>query len=474
MFIHRAVFGSHSFKTLTDTTVQFDQDAPITVPSWAMFPRLYVTNGIPVAVYKANVGGTATIMWRRGVWGVIGSGVTTGNCPVVFAWDGTIYVQHDASGYLSRYNLNIDFIEKVAAPYAAEGIAYVDSHGRVVMGNDPSLNQVIYGAQFWGVAECDGFKAGQCDGGDTINGSIGLAYPNGTMQMAQLGAIQIPVQLSVVNGVPRVAVSGENTPEPDALPWEPYRKYQEPAPELPPITIIPQRAIWRGSLSGVVKGNCGNELTAQHLVEDARWVTARDEPRLLALFCDTKMPEAGIQLTIELAQRNYVPVVLDDDGDLTLAESMHARFVSAGLRVIRAKQLYPRDGEDLAVYEDRINQNVTGGAIRPLYTNGGVWDEAHVAACNLAIDRMIARHTGVILDLGFGLDRHPRSAWCADYFQQLVNATPGTGPQLRQTPPPPVEKPPVVIVVPPPQKPPNPIGSLAKLWLTLKAIFGKR
>jgi hypothetical protein len=44
-----------------------------------------------------------------------------GNWPAAFGPDGTLFVQHDASGQLSHYDRTGAFIGSVAAEYASEG-----------------------------------------------------------------------------------------------------------------------------------------------------------------------------------------------------------------------------------------------------------------------------------------------------------------------------------------------------------------
>ncbi len=122
------------------------------------------------------------------------------------------------------------------------------------------------------------------------------------------------------------------------------------------------------------------------LVEDSRSVGPDQEPHLLALFCDTQMPESGIQLTIDMAKRNYVPVILDNDGNVQAAEILHQRFSAEGVRVIRAQQCYPLPGETGEQYTERFSRNVPSCLIRPLFTHGHDWTEAQVADCNLRLD----------------------------------------------------------------------------------------
>ena len=142
-----------------------------------------------------------------------------------------------------------------------------------------------------------------------------------------------------------------------------------------------------------------------------------------------------------------MPVIVDPDGDGEKAWRLTDRLNSAGVRFLHAVQHYPNKGESMADYEFRVRSSIGDVVIRPLYTFGDASREAEVAACNLVLDRVIADNPKVVMDLGFGLDRPPRSAWCAEYFKQLVHWTPTPSVSLRQ--PPPVITPPVIPTKPP-------------------------
>ncbi len=237
-YLHRGIYGAWSVKSY-DNVIQFNNNPPIVLASLAMFPRVHSKDNTVAVVFKAHDGGTATRLLSTGELMTIGPEVTAGNSPIIFGPDGTIYVQHSDGGVVWHYTFDGEYINQLSAPYASEGIHHVTVDGRIVMGNDPSLHGFLNGAEFWGMTTdlVSGITAGQCDGGDTMNGSIGYHYPDGRLEMAQIGNIQIPIQLSVVSGIPFVAACGFDTPEPNQMPREPYRKFGAPPvePPIPPI-----------------------------------------------------------------------------------------------------------------------------------------------------------------------------------------------------------------------------------------------
>lgn len=260
-------------------------------------------------------------------------------------------------------------------------------------------------------------------------------------------------------------------------PMQPFVRVPEPVVPLPAIVIGPQRPIWRGSLSGVVRGNIGNEPgRTSNFIEDARFVTPEMEPTLAALFIDTK--QRDVPKTITLAKRNGVPVIVDPDGDpvteLSIREALEDGHVPD---ILEARQCYPaprQSRDDFRVWlENPVLMAGVEVLIRPGYTRGGLLTPLQVAEANLDIDAYIAAHPDVIMDLSFGLDRdRPPNAWCAEHFRQLVAATPTPAVSLRV---PPVVVPPVVpptkppVVVPPwgkpkPPKPPAPPPPKKKWW----------
>jgi hypothetical protein len=228
-------------------------------------------------------------------------------------------------------------------------------------------------------------------------------------------------------------------------------------------------------LSGVVVGNCGNEPDAQRLIEDVRWVGPEDERRLLALFLDTKASPDALPRTANMALRNRVPVVVDPDGDSDGAGRIARELLSANVRVLHARQCYPGVHEDMGEFEARMRP-LPEVVIRPGYVFGDKTRERTVAAANLGLTRMIAESPQVVADLVFGLDRNPRSQWCADYFRALCAATPLPAVSLRE--PAPIITPPVIpppVVKPKPAKDKSPylaaggVGLLvAWLWKKLR------
>jgi len=386
---------------------------------------------------------------------------TTGAfCAALHPTDPELYVQRGNSGFVDVYNF-ADFTtptRSYAEPYVAQAaILRVNPDGTPLMNTSERNGRVVLvladgrEVKLSGWLEDRGWLCGLSDNG-LVGGCVFLQKPDGSAWMWSPGHdIQRPIELAVsADGtVCWIAVSDVNPPKPSEIVrlMVPYAAYVAPAPTLPAITIGPQRPIWRGSLNGIVRGNCGNEPDAVNLIEDVRWVMPEQEPRLLALFLDTKAPDAAVGQTAEMAVRNRVPVILDPDGDGDKAWRITDRLHFSEVRVLHALQHYPNKGESMADYEFRVRSSVGDVVIRPLYTFGDASREAEVAACNLVLDRVIADNPKVVMDLGFGLDRPPRSAWCAAYFQQLVNATPTPSVSLRQ--PPPVITPPVIPTKPP-------------------------
>ncbi len=472
MYLYRAVAtdpsGQNRKLKSWGTAAQFDNGPLLTVPELIRVSLAADSVG-PMAVVTRHSPGDACWLHDQGTIQPICQTPGAGHALIWRAGeDFFCYAQETLTSGVNVYDRSNTIIRNYPLPYAAEGLAYIKPDGTPVMGNDPSLNGTIGPAQFWGMIPCQGDTAGQCDGGDTPAGSIGLAMNNGPLRMAQIGNIQTLVSIAVsAAGEPWVAANGEDTPEPDAMPWQPYQKYQPPVivPDLPEIAIGPQRAIWRGSLSGVVRGNLGNEPDSVNLLEDSRYVSPEQEARLQALYLDR---HGDLNQTAEMAKRNRVPVVLDPDGDDATAATMRGALQSQSIRVIDAKQQYPAPGEAPEAYIARVETQLVPCVIRPLYLAGGLWDEAQIAHCNLELDKLIARSPQVIIDMGFGLDRPPRSKWCADYFAKLCQATPWPTVPLRQRPP--VVEPPIT----PPVEPPPTLGQWAKLIIAIRKLFGRR
>ncbi len=147
-----------------------------------------------------------------------------------------------------------------AMEYSSNGMIDIAPNGDPISANRGPIN--FGDMTLWNWMERDGNYLGNSNAGTTPNGSVGLIKSDGSKWMAELSqSIQLPPRLAVKLGHCEGAASGQNVPTPPNMPWQPAVVQQPPVivPDLPEIVITPQRAIWRGSLNGVVRGNCGNE-----------------------------------------------------------------------------------------------------------------------------------------------------------------------------------------------------------------------
>lgn len=129
---------------------------------------------------------------------------------------------------------------------------------RVILANDPSLIRTVQGVTLYQWSEAAGVIVGQADCGNSADGGIVMVNDHGAWM--RQGYAPHPPRLAVsgLTGLIYVAISGEDTPEPDAVTWEEYRPYVKPKPDLPPV-VGPFPPHWIGgdcSRGAYVPGNC--------------------------------------------------------------------------------------------------------------------------------------------------------------------------------------------------------------------------
>jgi hypothetical protein len=142
----------------------------------------------------------------------------------------------DASGLTTRH---------YDVPYASTGIHRIEPDGYPVTEVDPRRRAVttLHGVTLYNCAENQGWTVGHADG--TIDGQkrgvAVLVAPDGTMQMFPYATDQSPAnpRIAVLGPTVWVALSNEETPEPDAVPWKPWVPWVEPA-AAPPVSPPPQ------------------------------------------------------------------------------------------------------------------------------------------------------------------------------------------------------------------------------------------
>lgn len=161
--------------------------------------------------------------------------------------------------------------------------------------------------------------------------------------------LDLPIDAAVdANGKLYLALTGENTPEPDQ--WEEFAvpyvvPDPEPRPELPSQPIFaPMVNRWAGDMNNLGTGNVGNEDSAfPFIIADALDVTPALEPRILAFYYGPeaihprygKTKEEAYTLTVEKATRLGRPVLVNDDGKRQWAIDTKHRFRGDGCTVIR-------------------------------------------------------------------------------------------------------------------------------------------
>jgi hypothetical protein len=245
--------------------------------------------------------------------------------------------------------------------------------------------------------------------------------------------------------------------EPDRVTWEPYRPYIPPP--LPPPNVPPLgRALWVDDMSGQGFGNCGGTGHPVAIIEDARYITPADEPKVVAVF-HGPWEQSDLALTIAYATRLKVPVILHDDGHPPADLEPHrTALTAAGIPLWEAWGARPDPCEPMDDAARRFIARLWAttpdtALILPGYPTGAGMAEDQVADLFTQLQAEFALpHLRAVCV--FGADRPPRFAWVRQWTQALAAAT---RLPVRQPPvtPPPVDPPPSPVVKPTPPKPPK-------------------
>lgn len=353
--------------------------------------------------------------------------------------DEGLFVPRDHNGRVEVLDMDGTVLRVTQMAPSSSGILRIHQDGRIIV-DDPVANMqtTLDGVQvFDAVVFLDGAVVGRVDRRWAMPPVPFVQDDHGRRMCPNL-ELDLPIDW-LREGRFYMAATGIDTPEPEFWEYdsEPYRPADPPPPPppLPEIVVGPQRAIWRGSLSGVVRGNIGNEPDAARYVEDARFVnTPEQEGRLVSLFIDTKQRDEA--KTLAIALRNPVSIILDDDGDFATRDDIDSRLVSGGVpesRILEAHQFYPAPGQSREAFREWMwsNSLLYDVVIRPGYMLNGKLTERQVCEANLDIDNFIAANPNIKVDLSFGLDRDS-SPWLKEHFRQLCAATPTPSVSLRQ------------------------------------------
>jgi hypothetical protein len=218
--------------TADGSSLRFDDGGVVAAPG-VFYTRIVIDGqGVVWTIYSGEVGGVTLL--RNGVQvhhypGDFGFGWSVLR-PYLYTVEVYLQGPHKGDGTctVGVYNPNGMAVRVYNhVEYSANGMIDIAPDGTPISANRPPI--VIDGVTFWNWTQRDGYTAGVSDCGDSQFGGVVLRKPDGTMVMAQLDQhIQVPVRLS--GGF--VAASGIDTPEPTAMPWEPYRQYE--TPPVPP------------------------------------------------------------------------------------------------------------------------------------------------------------------------------------------------------------------------------------------------
>lgn len=433
---------------------------------WPMFCRVHTDGRV---LYKSHQDGAA-MLFKDGIVTRLHELVTEGNWPCAWGPDGSIHLRLRSGPSQGQYHI-IDphgvgrVVANQRVEEASTGFHHIAADGSPVVLHDPALHRLPSGGNpelWWLDIDADGTIVALSDGGGPAGCVVRIA-PNGTIDM-WVPETDLPHPPFITNG--RVAISGQNTPAPTAVPWVPHVPRVEAPPEsLPAIVLKELRPRWVVDTSGVLSGN-GISTVAHNepaLFEDALWVDAADEPRLQALYFGPETPRTGTreeyyQTTVAMAQRNRVPVFVNDEFGAE-SGSWRERLRTDGCRVIDGLELYRAVSESREAFKTRTRSRLTAaerpyGTVRPFYDPQGGGSALECAWTNLIIDECLAEQPDApVLEDAFGLDRPPLSPWRKDYLGQLIAQTPQPA-SLREAAPVPV--PPPVKPTPPVTPPPPP------------------
>ena len=211
-------------------------------------------------------------------------------------------------------------------PYASTGIHRIEPDGYPVTEVDPRRQAVMtpHGVTLYNCAVDQGWTVGHADG--TVDGQkrgvAVLVAPDGTMQMVPYATDQSPAnpRIAVLGTTVWVALSNEETPEPDAVPWRPWVPWIEPA-AAPPAAPQPQPPVPPQPQPAVAG--------PPHAPAPAAAPTpAPDSSALRACRQETKRLQVQLaQLTKELATAKTANTALSDE--LKTARLEQARVQSA-------------------------------------------------------------------------------------------------------------------------------------------------
>ena len=225
----------------------FDDKPALTLGFIANSLRLAVdADGNACAAINHWEDGSSSLVWRDGrtVQVQDGNGAYTAAVRAVTGQlelytlrkDQTGVDVFDASGLVTRH---------YDVPYASTGIHRIEPDGYPVTEVDPRRQAVttLHGVTLFNCAADQGWTVGHADG--TVDGQkrgvAVLVAPDGTMRMFPYATDQSPAnpRIAVLGTTVWVALSNEETPEPDAVPWRPWVPWIEAA-AAPPVTPQPQ------------------------------------------------------------------------------------------------------------------------------------------------------------------------------------------------------------------------------------------
>lgn len=345
MHIYRDVNGPHTCRAV-GSTVWINGQAVATVEG-VLFPRLSRDGRV---VFKGHETGAAYVVTADGQH-VCVTPETIGNWPCAWGHDGALYVQVGV-GQVMRYvddggawlGARADVVD-----YASEGIHHITADGHVVLGNQVGRDRG-WGAQpryLWHADEDASGIVALSDGDDPSPwpGCVVWLRPDAEPLM-WCPPSDIPHPPRISHG--RIAISGDDTPEPDAIPWVPYARHEPARPTLPaPPSDLP--AMWIGFVADQglpADGRYGNcswsaftgaasdlPVTEMRAWADSIW----NRPLLCGLWLsDNGAPADSVRAQIEFATARHAKAVY-----LHCDDERHRPTVLEAAQIVEAAGLVP-------------------------------------------------------------------------------------------------------------------------------------
>ena len=165
-------------------------------------------------------------------------GIGAGGSDIAMLPNGETYIYNTRKDQIGIdvFNLNGILLNTLNVPYASKGINYIDDNYNPVMSNDYAvITKVIDGITLNNCCERSGFIIGEisipADGLMLIN-------PNGSKFWYQFSE-QIAPRLAIGNGIVLAGLSGQDSPNPYEIVWQPYPNGNPiPIPQPPTEQII--------------------------------------------------------------------------------------------------------------------------------------------------------------------------------------------------------------------------------------------